>query len=181
MDKGSRWSVVRRALVYGACMGALVGGPVFGALFVLVPLFVFGAVGDVLPMIGLGLLVTAIGGVSGGVIGLFSAILPGAVAAWKRDGFRRRPRVARVSAAALSGLEIDTVFVIAKGGPAAAAATSGGVAFLVLAFVLFAAAGAYGLEYVVTGRTCKPARRALRRTRRMCPCRRFRLSVVPGV
>jgi hypothetical protein len=181
MDEGLRWSVMRRALVYGTCMGALVGGPVFGALFVLVPLFAFGAVGDALPMIGLGLLATAIGGVSGGVIGLFSAILPGTVVAWKRDGFRRQPRVARVCAAAVSGLEIDTVFVIAKGGPVAAAATSGGVAFLVLAFALFAAAGAYGLEYVVTGRTCGPARRALRRVRRMCPCRRFRLSAVPGV
>jgi hypothetical protein len=172
MDNGSRWAIMRRALVYGACMGALIGGPVFGALFALAA--VVGGPRTIL----VALLVTVIGGALGGMVGLVAAVLPGMAVASASDYLRGRPRIARACAAAVSGLEIDAVFVVGHGGLGAAAATGGGIAFLIFAFSLFAAVGAYGLNYVVTGQTCPPARGALRCFRRVCPCRRFRLDAL---
>ena len=175
MDEGSRLAVMRRALVYGACMGALIGGPIFGATFVLAAL-----IGGP-QLIAAGLVVTVVGGFLGGVIGLVGAVLPGLVIASMSRYFREHPHIARACAATTSGLEVDAAFVVGHGSLGAATATAGSIAFLVFAFAVFAAVGAYSLNYVIADRQCAPARRALRCLRRMCPCRRFRLNNLSAV
>jgi hypothetical protein len=166
---------MQRALVYGTCMGALTGGPVFGAFFVLA------AVIGGPQLIAAGLAVTVVGGALGAVIGLLGAVLPGIVMASMSRYFRGHPRIARACAAAISGLQVDAVFVLGHASPGAATATNGGIAFLVFAFALFAAVGAYSPNYVIDGRKCAPTRRARQYLRRMCPCRQFRLDAPPAV
>ena len=166
MDSGARWAVMQRALVYGVCIGALTGGPVLGAFFVLA------AVIGGPQLIAAGLAVTVVGGALGALIGLLGAVLPGLVMASMSRYFREHPRIARACAAAISGLQVDAVFVLGHGGVGAATATGGSIAFLV--FALFAAVGAYSPNYVITGRKCAPARRTLQYLRRRCPCRQFR-------
>jgi hypothetical protein len=175
MDSGSRWAVMKRALVYGVCMGALTGGPVFGAFFVLA------AVIGGPQLIAAGLAVTVVGGALGALIGLIGAVLPGLVMASMSRYFREHPRIARACAAAISGLQVDAVFVLGHGGVRAATATGGGIAFLVFAFALFAAVGACSPNYVITGRKCAPARRTLQYLRRRCPCRQFRLDAPSAI
>jgi hypothetical protein len=172
MKRCSRWAIMGRALVYGTGMGALTGGPLLGAFCAL------GAVIGGLPVLAFALVVTVFGGVIGGVVGLLGSILPGVAVATMSGYLRSRPRIARTCAASISGLEVDTVFVIGHGGLGAAAATGGGIAFLVFAFGLFASAGAYGAGYVLDRRKLAPRRRAERCLRRICPCRRFRLGAL---
>lgn len=170
MDETSSGAVILRALGYGICMGAVTGGPGIAAFFA------SSAVVAGPGVLGLSLIVTVIGGVLGGLVGLAAAVLPGIVVASASDCFRRHLLVARLCTALISGLEVDVVFVIGHRGFGAAASTGGGVAFLVGAFSLFAAVGAYGTKYVLDGRKCRAAVRALRYVRRMCPCRRFRVG-----
>lgn len=170
MDKGSRRAVMGRSLLYGASMGALTGGPVVGAFFVLEAALLGPR------MILVGLVATVVGGVIGAAVGLVAAVLPGLTVASASGYLRGHPRIARLYAAAVSGLEIDAVFVVGHGGLGAATATGGGVAFLVFAFGLFAAVGGYGLNYALVGQACAPARRVLRCLRRICTCRWFRLA-----
>lgn len=170
MDRDSRSAIMGRALLYGACMGALIGGPIFGATFVLA------AVIGGPRLIAAGLAVTVIGGALGGVIGLMGAVLPCLVITSMSHYFREHPRIARACVAAISGLEVDAAFVLGHGGLGAATATSGSIAFLVFASTLFAVVGGYSVNYVLANRKCVPARRALRCLRRICPCRRSRLE-----
>jgi hypothetical protein len=84
MDSRSRKAVMARALVYGACTGALTGGPGLGACFALA------AVAGGQSMLMASMAVTVIGGASGGLVGVAGAILPGTVV--------RAPRPPRAAA-----------------------------------------------------------------------------------
>ncbi|MBR7826346.1 hypothetical protein KDK95_08540 [Actinospica sp. MGRD01-02] len=174
MMAGSRGSALVRALMYGAWNGAVIGGPVIGGLCLM-----FAVIGGPRVLL-VALAVTVIGGVVGGLVGLVSAVLPGVVLASARGYLRRHMRVAAIVAAAISGVEVDSAFVIGRGGLSAATGTAGGVAFLCFAFVLFAIVGAGGPNHVIGDRKLMRRCRCLDLLRRNCPCRRFRLDAAPA-
>lgn len=174
MSAQSRWTVMGRALMYGAWIGAVIGGPIVGGFCLVIAL-----IGG--PRVLLfALAVTVIGSVVGGLVGLVSAVLPGVVLSSAHGRLRGRMRIASVVAATVCGVEIDSVFVIGKGGLGDAARTAGGIAFLGFAFVLFAIVGAGGPNYVLGDRKLVRGCRCLRRLRSNCPCRRFRLNALPA-
>lgn len=151
MGKESWAGIMFRALVYGACTGGLVGGPLIGVAIVVAG----GGSG-----IDAGLYVSVVGGVIGALIGLACAMVPGLVLAAARGFFRRRLLLARVFAAFWCGLVLAAFMSLTFGDPATFANEHreiiGGV------FALGAAVAAVGVRFVVTGSKCFMARCLLR-------------------
>jgi hypothetical protein len=140
-----------RALVYGACMGGLIGG-----LSALVAVAVF--VGPT--EFGFGLALSPVVGAACALCGLACMVGPGLVLAIARTYFRRRLRLARAVAAGAGGLLLGALEALTYDNPAGYNREEW--VLIAEVFAVGAALAAMGAGYVVTGRKCLVARRFLR-------------------
>ncbi|WP_194895603.1 hypothetical protein [Catenulispora pinisilvae] len=155
MGSESGAAVMARALGYGTCMGALIGGPLVTAVFAAVVGYHAGIAGVVLFSI-----TCVVGGVIGALVGLASAIVPGLVLAAAGGFFRRHLPAARVVAAIACGSPLAAIVALIADDPSVSAGSRG--ADLAVVFAIGAAVAVTSVRYVVTGRKCFVARRLLR-------------------